>query len=53
MNCNHEFIGTVSGVQCKKCELSMTAEQYRKYLNPEPEQVKTPKKRTTRKAVKV
>ena len=30
--CKHEFIGTVSGVCCKKCSLLMTAAEYGKYI---------------------
>lgn len=32
MNCNHEFIGMSTGVVCKRCQLRMTAEEFRAYL---------------------
>lgn len=48
--CKHEFIGTVSGVHCKKCGISMTTEEYSQYLTFE--KVDKPK-RTSRKRVNV
>ena len=35
MNCNHEFIGMSTGVVCKRCQLRMTAEEFRAYLAEE------------------
>lgn len=32
MECKHEFIGTVFGVSCKKCGVSLTAEEYGAYI---------------------
>ena len=32
MNCNHEFIGMATGVVCKRCQMRMTAEEFRAYL---------------------
>lgn len=32
MNCNHEFIGMSTGVVCKRCQLRMTADEFRAYL---------------------
>ena len=32
MNCNHEFIGMSTGVVCKRCQMRMTAEEFRAYL---------------------
>ncbi len=43
MECKHEFIGTASGVQCKKCGLSMTVKEYGDYVTP-------PSKKTTTRA---
>lgn len=34
MECKHEFIGISSGVRCKLCGKSLTAEQYRDYITP-------------------
>lgn len=47
--CNHVFIGRSDGVHCTKCGLHMSASEYIKYLNPEPEEKP---KRQTRKKVK-
>lgn len=35
MNCNHEFIGMSTGVVCKRCQMRMTAEEFRAYLAEE------------------
>ena len=32
MNCNHEFIGMSTGVVCKRCQMRMTADEFRAYL---------------------
>lgn len=32
MSCNHEFIGMSTGVVCKRCQLRMTADEFRAYL---------------------
>ena len=32
MDCNHEFIGMSTGVVCKRCQMRMTAEEFRAYL---------------------
>ena len=47
--CNHVFIGRSDGVHCVKCGSHMSAAEYIKYLNPEPE---GKPKRQTRKKVK-
>ena len=38
--CDHKFIGLGTGVQCTRCGLAMTTQQYRDYLAAE----KKPKK---------
>ena len=43
MDCKHDFIGGASGVKCTKCGLTMTHEEYNKYLKPAPK--KTTKKK--------
>ena len=35
MNCNHEFIGMSTGVVCKRCQMRMTADEFRAYLAEE------------------
>ena len=32
MSCNHEFIGMSTGVVCKRCQMRMTADEFRAYL---------------------
>ena len=32
MDCKHEFIGMSTGVVCKRCQMRMTAEEFRAYL---------------------
>lgn len=32
MSCNHEFIGMSTCVVCKRCQLRMTADEFRAYL---------------------
>lgn len=43
--CKHEFIGTAQGVSCKKCGLSLTAQEYGKLVNPAPKTKRAPRKR--------
>ena len=48
MGCKHEFIGTVSGVHCRKCGLQLTAEEYGQLVKGS---AKTTPKKTARKKV--
>ena len=49
--CKHEFIGGADGVTCKKCDLHLSPDEYRKYLKPKPaqEEKPAPKPKTTKK----
>lgn len=47
--CKHEFIGHAEGVKCSLCGLTLTTEEYRKYLKGEVKTEEKPKKTTKKK----
>lgn len=49
--CNHVFIGRSDGVHCLKCNLTMNASDYLRYLKSKKSEEKP--KRQTRKKVKI
>ena len=50
--CNHNFIGTASGVTCQKCGLKMTGAEFVQFLKGENPEKPKPKKKTDVKSAK-